>query len=161
MSPSFDVLTLARAIHVLAIVHWIGGVCAVTTIVLPHARRLGDAGAALDAFESFERRFANQARVSILLAGLSGLYMLYALDAWDRLRDPAFWWLHLMIVVWLAFAVMIYVLEPLFAHERFRARALIDPERAFALAVRLHAIALAVSATAIVAGVLGAHGALV
>ena len=42
-----DALTLARAIHVLSIVHWIGGVCAVTTIVLPQARRLADADAAV------------------------------------------------------------------------------------------------------------------
>src|SRR5581483_9689260 len=129
-----DGLTLARAVHVLAIVHWIGGVSAVTTIVLPHARRLGDATAALDAFESFERRFARQARVSILLAGLSGLYMLDALDAWDRFRDPAFWWLHLMVAVWFVFAAMVYAIEPLFLHHRFRAFALSDPGRAFALA---------------------------
>lgn len=156
----FDGLTLARAVHVLAIVHWIGGVAAVTTIVLPHARRLRDPAAALEAFEAFERGFASQARVSILLAGMSGLYMLYALDAWERLRNPSFWWLHLMIAVWVAFAVMIYALEPLFVHERFRTRALQDPERTFALATRMHAIALAVSAVTIAAGVLGAHGAL-
>jgi uncharacterized membrane protein len=153
-------LTLARAIHVLAIVHWIGGVAVVTTIVLPHARGLRDGAAAVAAFEAFERRFAGQVRISILLAGLSGLYMLYALDAWDRFRDPSFWWLHLMVAVWLVFAVMVYGLEPLFLHARFRTFALKDPERALGLATRLHAVALLVSATAIGAGVLGAHGAL-
>ena len=35
-----DGLTLARAVHVLALIHWIGGVAAVTTIVLPLAQRL-------------------------------------------------------------------------------------------------------------------------
>lgn len=155
-----DGLTLARAIHVLAIVHWIGGVAVVTTIVLPHARGLGDAAAAVAAFESFERRFVGQVRISILLAGLSGLYMLYALDAWDRFRDLSFWWLHLMVAVWLVFATMVYVLEPLFLHERFRTFALKDPDRALALATRLHAVILFVSAIAIGAGVLGAHGAL-
>ena len=49
-----DGLTLARAIYVVAIVHWIGGVCAVTTIVLPHARRLPDSAAAMALFEEFE-----------------------------------------------------------------------------------------------------------
>ena len=71
-----DDFTLARAVHVLALVHWIGGVAVVTTIVLPRARTLPDARAALAAFELFEGRFAAQARVSILLAGLSGFYML-------------------------------------------------------------------------------------
>ena len=155
-----DDLTVARAIHVLAIVHWIGGVSIVTTIVLPYASRLGDPKAALETFEAFERRFAAQARVSIGLAGLSGLYMVYALDAWSRFRDLSFWWLHLMVAVWSVFAVMVYGLEPLFVHESFRKFALRDRKRAFGLATRLHAIALTVSAVAIAAGVLGAHGAL-
>ena len=58
-----DAVTIARAIHVLSIVHWIGGVSVVTTIVLPNAMRL-EAPQALAAFESFERRFARQARIS-------------------------------------------------------------------------------------------------
>ena len=155
-----DALTVARAVHVLALVHWIGGVCAVTTIVLPQARRLGDAEAAIEFFESFERRFVSQVRVSIALAGLSGLYMLYALDAWDRFRHLSFWWLHLMVAVWCLFATMVYVIEPLFAHRKFREHAMRDAAAAFARVARLHMIALLVSAIAIGAGVLGAHGAL-
>lgn len=155
-----DGLTLARAIHVLALVHWIGGVCAVTTIVLPQARRLGGAEAAIDFFESFERAFVRQVRVSIALAGLSGLYMLHALDAWDRFRHLAFWWLDLMVAVWCVFAAMVFVIEPLFAHRKFREYAMRDAAAAFALVTRLHFVALAVSAIAIAAGVLGAHGAL-
>jgi len=89
-----DDLTLARAVHILALVHWIGGVAAVTTIVLPHVRTLSDPKDAITVFEEFERRFAHQARWSILLVGLSGLYMLYRLDGWDRFRDASFWWLH-------------------------------------------------------------------
>lgn len=156
----FDDLTLARAVHILALVHWIGGVSAVTTIVLPQARRLGDARAAIDFFEAFERRFVRQVRISIALAGLSGLYLLHVLDAWDRFRHASFWWLHLMVAVWCLFAIMVFVIEPLFAHRKFREYAMRDAAGAFALATRLHVIALAVSAIAIGAGVLGAHGAL-
>jgi len=155
-----DGLAFARALHVVAIVHWIGGISVVTTVVLPQARQLHSASAAVEAFEAFERRFARQACISILLAGLSGVYMLHTLNAWERFGDGRFWWLDLMVVVWLAFAVMVYLLEPLFVHERFRRMALADPDYAFALATRLHAVALAVTALVIVAGVLGAHGAL-
>ncbi len=155
-----DDLAVARAIHVLALVHWIGGVAVVTTIALPNARALPDARDAVAAFEAFERRFASQVRFSILLVGLSGLYMLAKLDAWDRFRYMAFWWLDLMVAVWLAFALMVYVLEPLVLHGRFRAFALRDKNRAFAAAMRFHAIALVISAFAILAGVLGAHGGL-
>ena len=49
-----DDLALARAIHILALVHWIGGVAVVTTIVLPRARELPDAADAVAAFEAFE-----------------------------------------------------------------------------------------------------------
>jgi len=52
-----DDFAFARALHVLALVHWIGGVAMVTTIVLPRARALPDAHAALTAFEAFEGRF--------------------------------------------------------------------------------------------------------
>ena len=155
-----DDFTLARAVHVLALVHWIGGVTMVTTIVLPRARALPDARAALAAFEMFEGRFAAQARFSILLAGLSGFYMLHKLQAWARLLDPAFWWLALMVAVWAVFALMVFVLEPLLVHRLFSDYALRDKERAFAWAIRLHAVALTASAVAIAAGVLGAHGAL-
>jgi uncharacterized membrane protein len=77
---TFDDFALARAVHVLALVHWIGGVAAVTTIVLPRARALPNAKDAVAAFEAFERRFAQQVRVSILLVGLSGGYMLMKLS---------------------------------------------------------------------------------
>ena len=155
-----DDLALARAIHILALVHWIGGVAVVTTIVLPRARELPDARDAVAAFEAFEQRFAQQARFSILLAGLSGVYMLMKTDAWYRFQYASFWWMHLMVAVWVLFALMIYIVEPIVIHKLFHQFALRQKDRAFALATIFHVIALLVSATAIVAGVLGAHGAL-
>jgi uncharacterized membrane protein len=97
----FDDFALARAIHVLALVHWIGGLSVVTSIILPRARALPDAREAVAAFEAFERRFAQQVRISILLVGLSGFYMIMKLDGWDRFGDATFWWLDLMVALWL------------------------------------------------------------
>lgn len=37
-----DDVTLARAVHVLTIVHWIGGMAFVTLVILPMARRAAD-----------------------------------------------------------------------------------------------------------------------
>ena len=155
-----DDLALARAIHILALVHWIGGVAVVTTIVLPRARELPDARDAVAAFEAFEKRFAQQARVSIFLAGLSGVYMLMKLDAWDRFQYSSFWWMHLMVAVWVLFALMIYVLEPIVIHKLFHQFALRQKDRAFALATLFHVLALLISVVAIAAGVLGSHGGL-
>jgi uncharacterized membrane protein len=156
----FDDFALARAIHVLALVHWIGGLSVVTSIILPRARALPDAREAVAAFEAFERRFAQQVRISILLVGLSGFYMIMKLDGWDRFGDATFWWLDLMVALWVAFALMVYILEPLVIHRMFHDFALLQKDRAFALATVLHAVALCVSACAIVAGVLGALGGL-
>jgi uncharacterized membrane protein len=154
-------IALARAIHVLCLMHWLGGVAAVTTIVLPRARRIPDPVQALASFEAFERPFTIQVRISILLAGASGAYMVWRLNAWDLLQSPrASWWIHLMIAVWLMFALMVYVLEPLLIHCAFHDFAVRYKHRAFTLAIRLHAIALMISAVALAAGILGAHGAL-
>jgi uncharacterized membrane protein len=155
-----DGLALARAIHILAVVHWIGGVFVVTTIVLPRAQALLDAQEAVAAFEAFERRFASQVRISILLVGLSGAYMLTKIGAWNSLQHASFWWLHLMIAVWILFAVIIYVLEPLVLHRLFHEFALRNKDRTFAVAIGLHAIALILAALALGAGVIGAHGGL-
>jgi uncharacterized membrane protein len=155
-----DDFALARVIHILALVHWIGGLSAVTTIIMPRARALPDAKDAVAAFEAFERRFAQQVRVSILFVGLSGFYMIVKLDGWDRFGRLSFWWLDLMVAVWVLFALMVYILEPLVIHRLFHDFALRDKHRAFALAARLHAVALCVSAFAVAAGVLGALGAL-
>ena len=157
---NIDGVIVARVIHVLALVHWIGGVAIVTTIILPHARTLTNAAEAIRYFEEFERPFARQARISVLFAGLSGFYMLAELNAWERLRSLAFWWLDLMIAVWVAFAVMIYVLEPLVVHAAFRRFAQINKERAFSIAQWLHWAALVAALAAISGGVLGSYGAL-
>jgi surface polysaccharide O-acyltransferase-like enzyme len=45
-----------------------------------------------------------------------------------------------MVAVWFVFAVMIYVIEPLLVHRVFHEYALRNKERAFAIAIRLHAI---------------------
>jgi len=155
-----DDLALARAIHVLALVHWLGGVAVVTTIVLPRAHALLDAKEAVAAFEAFEQRFVSQARISILLVGLSGAYMLTKVGAWNRFHDASFWWLHLMIAVWMLFALIIYVFEPLVLHRLFHKFALRNKDRTFAVTTGLHAIALIIAAFSLGAGVIGAHGGL-
>jgi uncharacterized membrane protein len=153
-----DDLAVARAIHVLGVVHWIGGVAAVTTVVLPHAQLLPDANAAIAVFEAFERRFVRQARISVTLTGVSGIYILWRLAAWERFESPSFWWLHLMVALWILFVLMLFVLEPLGIDRLFRSYALREKEHAFTLVTRLHWAALIIAALTIGAGVLGAHG---
>lgn len=155
-----DDMAIARALHVLAVVHWIGGVTFVTAVLLPGLGGLADATHRLRVFEVVEGRFAQQARISTLIAGLSGLYMTWRLDAWARFPDPKYWWMHAMVGVWALFTVVLFLAEPLFLHDLFHHRAERDPVGTFALAQRFHIVLLTLSLVAVGAGVLGAHGAL-
>ncbi len=154
-----DDLTIARALHVLAIVHWIGGVSMVTLVLLPGLIRSVRAAERLVLFETIEGRFAVQARISTLIAGASGFWMTYRLDAWDRFADPRFWWMHAMVALWAIFTFLLFAAEPLFLHRWFHNRARRNPEGTFRLVLRLHVLLLTLSLATVAAGVLGAHGA--
>lgn len=155
-----DDISIARALHVLAVVHWIGGVAMVTLVILPSLLRSVPAADRLDLFERIEGRFGRQARISTVVAGASGLYMTDRLAAWDRFADPAFWWMHLMLVVWVIFTVVLFIAEPLFLHRWFHDRATNDPDGTFRHVLRLHVLLLGISLVAVGGAVLGAHGAL-
>lgn len=151
-------IVLARVIHVLSVVLWIGGVAFVTTVLIPSIRRMPSESERIELFERLESRFALQARVTTVLAGASGLYMLHAMRAWDRYLDPAYWWVHLMTLVWLAFTIVLFALEPLFLHRWFVEAARRDSERAFRLLQRFHQLLLTLSLVAIVGAVAGTRG---
>lgn len=154
-----DSFTLARAAHVLAIVLWIGGVAFVTLVLLPSLKEV-EPTARMAMFERLERRFGGQAKFSVLLAGLSGFYMTHLLQAWDRFADMRFWWMHAMAAVWLLFAIVLFIAEPLFLHAWFHRSAENDPENTFSLLQRMHTVLLMASLITVAAAVLGAHGAL-
>lgn len=153
-----DDLVLARVVHVLAVVHWIGGVVMVTFVLLPAVRRKIDPARRVAQFEEIERRFALQARITTVLAGLSGFWLTHRLDAWERFADPAFWWMHAMVAVWAIFTVVLFVAEPLFLHAWFVRRAAAAPEATFALVQRLHWLLATISLITIAGAVAGSHG---
>lgn len=154
-----DAMAIARALHVLAIVHWIGGVAMVTLVLLPGLTRAVPAAERLPLFEMIEGRFARQARISTLIAGASGLYMTYRLAAWDRFLHPiSFGWMHAMVAIWAVFSFVLFVAEPLFLHRWFHERASRDPEGTFRIVQRLHVVLLTASLLTIAAAVIGSHG---
>ena len=155
-----DSLTLARIAHVFAVVVWIGGVCFVTTVLLPTARRADSPDDGMKMFQRVERRFSMQARIMILLAGLSGLYMLDRLDAWDRLSSATYWWMHAMIGVWALFTVILFIVEPLVLDRWLAARAVVAPEATLRLLERLHWVLLSLSIVTLLGATAGAHGVL-
>ena len=148
----------ARALHVLAVVVWIGGVSMVTTVILPAVRR-GDFGPCrLQAFSAIERRFVWQARATIIVVGLTGVYVVWRLDLWGRFRHAAFWWMHAMVLVWLLFALVLFVAEPWVLRRHFPLLAQRRPDRAFTWLHRAHWVLLVLSLVTILGAVAGAAG---
>ena len=153
---------VARAVHILAIVAWIGGVWLVTTVLLPGMRRHSP-DRWIDEFEAVERRFAPQVRVAVLLVLLSGLYMTDAYALWDRFAQARFWWMHLMVGAWAVFALLLFVIEPLLARRARRgarpgAVPHIDPGVTLSQMLWMHRVLLGLALAAIFAAVGGAHG---
>ena len=148
---------IARAVHIAAIVVWIGGLWLVTTVLLPGMGRKPPEQCVRE-FDATERRFAPQARVAVLLVVLSGLYMLYAYDLWDRFAQVEYWWMDLMVAVWIVFAVLLFVIEPLAPHDAFHRRANANPKAVLAAIIWLHSVLLLLSVAAIFAAVCGSHG---
>jgi uncharacterized membrane protein len=146
---------VARMIHVAAVVVWIGGVSFVTTVVLPAMKRKPPKEW-MQEFEAIEHRFAPQARIAVLVVLLSGLYMLYAYDLWDRFMDIRFWWMHLMVGVWVLFAALLFIVEPLVIRRAARRTA--APETFLTRMLRLHRVMLALSLIAVLAAVGGSYG---
>jgi uncharacterized membrane protein len=149
---------LALAVHVLAVVLWIGGVAMITTVFLPAVRRLPSGPEQLALFDAIERRFARQTRGTSLVVGISGFYMAYRLGFRREFLMPGFWWLDAMVLVWLLFTVILFIAEPLFLHRWFEARARRLPDSTLALVQRLHWVLLLLSLLTIFGAVIGAHG---
>ena len=98
---------------------------------------------ALKAFHAFEHRFVWQARTAVIVVGLTGFYMVARLDLWARFHATEFWWMHAMVCVWLLFAFILFVAEPLILHRRFDQWAASQPDRALARLQRAHWVLLA------------------
>ncbi len=151
-------LAIARVVHVLAVVLWIGGVGMVTTVLLPAIRRSYTGAQRLQVFKTIEHRFAPQARVMIIVVGLSGFYMARRLDAWSRFEYAGFWWMHAMVLTWLIFTLMLFVVEPFILKRHLARHAASEPEAIFRRLERLHRVLLALSLVTLAGAVAGSHG---
>ncbi len=149
---------VARAIHVVAVVMWIGGVGFVTLCLLPFCRHEVAPARAIELFEAMERRFAALARYLILIAGGSGLWMVGRYQLWQRFGQPTYWWMLAMVAVWLVFCLAVFVAEPLFLHRWFTQWAEKDPVGTLRRIWYLHVLLLTVSLITAFGAVFGVHG---
>jgi hypothetical protein len=147
-------LGLFRAIHIVSVVVWLGGVGFVTTTLLPVIRRDWPEDEQSEIFARFARRFAGQARATVGLAGLSGLWLAYRLGYLSRRGFELPWWLVAMALVWAAFSAMLYLRPALTAAlSRLTAR----KPRTLASVELVHRFLLAASLFTIAAAIVGVH----
>jgi hypothetical protein len=94
----------------------------------------------------------------VLLAGISGFYMTYKLEAWSRFSQLQFFWMHAMVFVWSLFFLALFVIEPFIL--RNHGRMVKDGHSITNLRKTqiVHSIILVLSLTTLVISVLGAHG---
>ena len=151
-------LTLARALHIVSIVIWIGGVAFVTAVMLPAIKSQYVYTQQESIFHLLEARFAKIAKWMVTLAGLSGFYMVDELNAWDRFTQIKFFWMHAMVLVWCLFFLALFVIEPFFLKSH--GRMVKDGHNISNLYKTqiVHSIILTPSLITIVISVLGAHG---
>ncbi|MGH8377352.1 MAG: hypothetical protein ACRER7_00195 [Gammaproteobacteria bacterium] len=149
-------IAVALAIHVLSVVWWIGGLAFATAVFLPSLRKaqLGDARAA---FQAIESRFEPQARIAVVLVGLSGLYMLIRLNLWAWFLQAGFWWLDAMVLYWLFFMFLLFVLGPTGLLKRIM-RHDGDETLIWRRMHRVHLVLLVIALIIVTGGVAGTHG---
>ncbi len=158
MMDSVEWFSVARALHVVGVVFWIGGVAFVTTVLIPALRRLDNAQQRMELFERLEGQFAFQAKIATVVTGAAGFYLVTVMDAWSRYLHWQFWWMHLMTFIWVIFTLVLFVLEPLVLHRWFHRQVVKDDKTAFFWLHRMHKILLSLSMLAVFGAVAGSHG---
>ncbi len=153
-----NLFIIAKTLHILAVVIWIGGVSFVTTVLIPSLRRYSETSNKMDMFVALESKFSVQAKILTLITGITGLYMLYFLNAWERFLMISYWWMHLMVIIWIIFFVVLFILEPLFLHEWFKKFAQENDLKSIKRLQLMHIVLLTLNILVIFFAFSGAHG---
>ncbi len=140
----------ALIIHVSSVVIWIGGVAFVTMVTFPMILRVEKSLEQVLMFQGVEHRFAKIAKVTVILAGLSGLYLIF-----EKGLSFGVW---IMIFVWSFYASLLFGLEKLIFKKLFsKPGEQADMRKVFNLLQGFHWFVLCLSFLAIAAGIYTAH----
>lgn len=140
----------ALTIHVLSVVIWIGGVSFVTLVTFPMILRMDKSLEMVLMFQGVEHRFGKIAKVMVILAGLSGLYLIF-----EKGLSFGVW---VMIIVWAFYASLLFGLEKLIFKKLFnKPGEQADMKKVFNLLQGFHWVVLGLSFLAIASGIYEAH----
>jgi hypothetical protein len=141
---------IALTVHILSVVIWIGGVSFVTLVTFPMILRMEKSLEMVMVFQGVEHRFGKIAKVMVILAGLSGLYLIF-----EKGLSPGVW---IMIVLWVVYASLLFGLEKMIFKKLFsKPGEQADMKTVFNMLQVFHWVVLALSFLAIAAGVYTAH----
>ena len=130
----------------------------VTTVIIPAVERMKSKEDKIEVFEKLEGRFSIQAKITTVITGITGIYMVYELNAWNRFFELRFWWFHAMVLVWVLFTLVLFVLEPLVLHKLYRKYTKENPDKTFEFINKFHWVLLLLSLITIAGVVAGSHG---
>ena len=137
-------------IHILSIVIWIGGVSFVTLVTFPMILSMEKSLEQVMMFQGIEHRFANIAKAMVILAGLSGFYLIY-----EKGTSLGVW---IMVFVWAFYAALLFGLEKFIFKKLFsRPDEQADMKKVFMLLQGFHWVVLGLSFLAIAAGMWVGH----
>jgi uncharacterized membrane protein len=148
---------LLIAVHVLWVVIWIGGVAFVTMTIFPMIMRMEGSLEKVLFFQGVEHRFAKIAKLSVLIVGITGAWLLYLTGKWSLLFKIAGIGPTLMLIVW-AFYVLVLLFEAKLFKIIFKGEAQQDTTKIFFRLSVFHWVVLGLSLLAVGVGVLAAHG---
>jgi hypothetical protein len=142
---------IALVIHVVSIIIWIGGVAFVTMITFPMIQRVDKSLEQVLMFQGVEHRFSKIAKVMVILAGLSGLYLIY-----EKGLSPGVW---IMIFIWAFYASLLFGLEKIIFKKLFTPPSgeQLDTKKVFNMLQGFHWFILTLSFLAIIAGIYTGH----
>ncbi|MDH4231530.1 MAG: hypothetical protein OEW04_05815 [Nitrospirota bacterium] len=150
-------LPLLIAVHVLAIVIWIGGVAFVTMIVFPMIMRMEGSLEKVIFFQGMEHRFAKIAKIAVIIAGLTGGWLLHITGEWKILFTARGIGPTFMLVVWTVY-VLVLLLEAKLFRLIFSGESQQDTGKVFFRLSAFHWVVLFLSLLAVGIGVWAGHG---
>lgn len=150
-------MPILTAIHVLGVVIWIGGVAFVTMVVFPMIMRMEGSIEKMIFFQGVEHRFANIAKISVGVVGITGAWLLYLTGQWRTLFTAAGIAPTLMVIVWTMY-VFVLLFEAHLFKLIFRGEAQQDTSKVFARLSAFHWVVLGLGLLAVAVGVWAGHG---
>jgi uncharacterized membrane protein len=142
---------IALIVHVASVVIWIGGVAFVTMVTFPMIMRVEKSLEQVLMFQGVEHRFSKIAKVMVILAGASGLALIY-----EKGLSPGVW---IMIFVWTFYASLLFGLEKIIFKKLFGEPSgeKQDTRKVFLILQIFHWFVLILSFLAIAAGIYTGH----